>query len=415
MDALSDFDGLLDWAPLQEWIVAQPSIPGTGPVVAVEQLTGGSQNNIFRMRRAGGEFVLRRPPRHLRKNSNDTMLREARVLAALAGSEVAHPAFYAACDDLGVIGTCFYVMAPIDGITPMGPLTGKWASDPSWTRQLGFELVDGAAKLGAVDPFAVGLGDFGKPDQWAERQVSRWRSQLDGYSQLEGYDGPEIDGVDRVGDWLEQHRPAESDIRIGIIHGDYQMANVMMANDEPRLAAIVDWELSTIGDPLLDLCWLLTVWTEPGDPPGKSAEFQPFEFDVMPSRAELAARYAEVSGRDIAPLMPWFFTLACYKLGILLEGTHAVGVCGAGAEGDRRRAAQLHAVAVRQGEPTHRRVVAGPRSTVVGFRRYSAELLQTVVVSSGATSRGWGSWAAPRNPRRASTWRLSSLRSRGSC
>ncbi len=323
--ALPDFDGLLSWPQLQEWIATQATIPGSGPVVGVEQLTGGSQNNIFRMRRTDGEFVLRRPPRHLRKNSNDTMLREARVLGALAQSDVPHPRFYAVCDDLDVIGTCFYVMQPIDGFTPMGPLPGRWASDVEWTRRVGFEMVEGAAKLGAVDHEAVGLADFGKPDQWAQRQVRRWRSQLDGYAQLDGYEGAEIDGVDRVGDWLEANQP--SDIRIGIIHGDYQMANVIMTHDEPRLAAIVDWELSTLGDPLLDLAWLLTAWTEPGDPPGKGAQFEPFGMDAMPSRAELTEHYAAVSGRDTTS-MPWFFTLGCYKLGILLEGTHARACAG---------------------------------------------------------------------------------------
>jgi aminoglycoside phosphotransferase (APT) family kinase protein len=324
MTTLDDFDGLLAWGPLQDWVAAQPGIPGDGPVTAVEQLTGGSQNNIFLLTRADGtRSVLRRPPQHLRKNSNDTMLREARVLAAIADTDVPHPAFYAACDDLDVIGVCFYVMAPIEGFTPMGPLPGGYGTDPAWRRKLALELVDGAAKLGAVDHEAVGLGDFGKPEQWIERQVGRWRSQLDGYSQLEGYGKPDIPDVDRVGAWLDANRPAEA--HIGIIHGDYQFANVMFAPDAPRLAAIVDWELSTLGDPLLDLGWVLTSWVEPGDPPGKDALLQPW--DGMPTRAELVGHYAEVSGRDVSA-MPWYFVMACYKLGILLEGTHARACAG---------------------------------------------------------------------------------------
>jgi aminoglycoside phosphotransferase (APT) family kinase protein len=321
---LPDFDGLLDWEPLQVWVAAQPAIPGDGPVTEVDLLPGGSQNNIFLLTRASGHrVVLRRPPRHLRKNSNDTMLREARVLSAIAGSDVPHPACYAACDDVDVIGVTFYVMGAIDGFTPTGPLPGKYAPDPTWRTALAFELVDAAAKLGAVDAYAAGLGDFGKADDWLERQVTRWRSQLDGYSELDGYSGPELEGVDRVGDWLEANRPAEC--HIGIIHGDYQFANVMFANDAPNLAAIVDWELSTLGDPLLDLAWLLAAWSEPGDPPGKPLQFGPW--DGMPSRADLVARYAEVSGRDVTA-MPWFEVLACYKLGIVLEGTHARACAG---------------------------------------------------------------------------------------
>jgi aminoglycoside phosphotransferase (APT) family kinase protein len=323
-EPLSDFDGLLDWPHLHDWIETQPGLPGDGPVTAVEQLTGGSQNNIFLLTRAeGSRMVLRRPPRHLRKNSNDTMLREARVLGAISASGVPHPELYAACPDTDVIGVCFYVMAVIDGFTPMGQMPGEYGTDVQWRRSLAFELVGGAAKLGAVDADAVGLSDFGKPENWLERQVSRWRSQLDGYSQLEGYGTSELPGVDRVGDWLEANRPAEA--HIGIIHGDYQFANVMMAHDAPKLAAVVDWELSTLGDPLLDLGWLLTAWIEPGDPPGKAPQFEPW--DSMPSRAELVAHYAKVSGRDVSA-MPWFFVLACYKLGILLEGSHARACAG---------------------------------------------------------------------------------------
>ncbi len=324
MHALPDFDGLLDWGPLQEWIAAQPSIPGRGPVRAVEPLAGGSQNHIFRLTRASGDrVVLRRPPRHLRTNSNETMVREARVLRAIAGSDVPHPHCYAACADLDVIGVTFYVMAEVDGFTPSGALPGRYASDPAWRRAFSFELVDGAAKLGAIDAYAVGLGDFGKADNWLERQVSRWRTQLESYSELDGYGRPDLEGVDRVGDWLDANRPTEC--HIGIIHGDYQFANVMLAHDTPALAAIVDWELSTLGDPLLDLAWLLAAWSEPGDPPGKPMQLGPW--DGMPSRAELVARYADVSGRDVSA-MPWFLVLACYKLGILLEGTYARACAG---------------------------------------------------------------------------------------
>jgi aminoglycoside phosphotransferase (APT) family kinase protein len=302
----------------------QPEIPGDGPVTAVELLTGGSQNNIFLLTRASGDrSVLRRPPRHLRTNSNDTMLREARVLRAIAGSGVPHPACYAACDDLDVIGVTFYVMSAIDGFTPMGALPGRYATDTSWRRAFSFELVDAAARLGSIDADAVGLHDFGKPDNWLARQVARWRAQLDSYGELDGYHGPDLEGVDVVGDWLDANRPA--DCHIGIIHGDYQFANVMFARDAPKLAAIVDWELSTLGDPLLDLAWLLAAWSEPGDPPGKPMQFGPW--DGMPSRAELVARYAEVSGRDTSA-MPWFLVLACYKLGIVLEGTHARACAG---------------------------------------------------------------------------------------
>ena len=266
-------------------------------------------------------MVLRRPPQHLRKNSNDTMLREARVLAALAGSSVPHPALFASCDDLDVMGVCFYLMAPIDGFTPPG--APSYADDPAWPRRLAEEMAEGAAALGKVDHEAVGLGDFGRPDNWIERQVSRWRSQLDGYAELEGYSGSELPHVDRVGRWLDEHRPA--DCHIGICHGDYQFANVMFSPSEPRLAAIVDWELCTLGDPKLDVAWMLTAWQEPDDPPGHG-DGDPI-WDTMPSRRAVIEHYGAVSGRPIDD-MGWYFVLACYKLGILLEGTYARALAG---------------------------------------------------------------------------------------
>ena len=114
--------------------------------------------------------------------------------------------------------------------------------------------------LAGVDHVAVGLGDLGRSDGWAERQVGRWRKQLEGYSELPGYPGPEIPGVDRVGEWLDARLPRN--VRIGIIHGDFHFSNVMMAFDSPQLAAIVDWELVTLGDPLLDLGHVLSLWPD---------------------------------------------------------------------------------------------------------------------------------------------------------
>jgi len=330
------WDGLLDVERLNDWIETTDA-PGQGPVAVIRKLEGGSQNNIFLLRRGEVDMVLRRPPAHLRANSNETMVREARVLAALAGSSVPHPELYSACPDTDVIGASFYLMAPIDGFTPRGTLPGSYSTEPSWRRDLAFEMARAAAALGSVDYVGAGLSDYGRPERWLERQVARWRSQLEGYGKLPGYTGPELPHVEKVGVWLEDNRPSEA--RIGIVHGDYQFANVMFSLRAPHLAAIVDWELCSLGDPLLDLAWMLTAWHEEGDPPGHEAQFQPWS--EIPSRQEVALRYSELSGRPIDAL-PWFFTLACYKLGIILEGTFARAKAGQAAQdtGDR-----LHAYA----------------------------------------------------------------------
>ncbi|WP_050460676.1 phosphotransferase family protein [Herbaspirillum autotrophicum] len=321
---LSDFDGLLDWDALQQWMASQ-DLPGHGAVTAVERLTGGSQNNLFLLTRGDARMVLRRPPQHLRANSNDTMLREARVLRALRNSAVPHPALLAACADTDVIGAAFYLMAPLEGFTPMKNLPQAYVEQPAWRRQMGEEFVKAAAALGNVDHVAAGLADFGKPDQWLERQVSRWRTQLEGYREMPGYPGAALPFVDEVGTWLERHRPAAC--QIGIIHGDFQFANVMFSHQQPVLTGLVDWELSTLGDPLLDLGWLLTSWTEPGDPEvgGRVPAVAPWA-DFM-TRDELVTLYGERSGRDMS-VMPWYFVLACFKLACLLEGSYARACAG---------------------------------------------------------------------------------------
>ncbi len=318
---LDDGDGLLDWSALQPWLADSPA-PGSGPVVACRELGGGTQNHLFHLTREDGTtMVLRRPPRHPRPNSNETMLREAQVLAALSGSDVGravpHPAFHASCDDLSVIGTCFHIGAAIDGFNPGSGLEGRYADDPTWQHALGLSMVDAIAALAGVDPAAVGLADLGRPDGWLERQAPRWRALLDSYSATEGYDGPDLPDVNRVGAWLEANRPAAA--VIGIIHGDVHLANVMARHDRPEVAAVVDWELTTAGDPRLDLAWILATSRGVGSFPSAAPGF--------PDWRELVDRYADRTGLPMDDLT-WWWTLACYKLGIILEGTNARAAAG---------------------------------------------------------------------------------------
>ena len=313
----------VDLERLAQWMDGQ-ALPGEA-IADAELLAGGTQNILLRFTRGGRTFVLRRPPPHLRKNSNETMRREARVLGAIADTDVPHPRLIAGCPETDVIGAAFYLMEPVEGFNPTQGLPEFHRSDPVVRRAMGFSLVDSVAALGRVDYLAVGLEGFGRPEGFLERQVARWRSQLEGYSEFEGYPGPEIPGVDDVARWLDDHRPA--DFHPGILHGDYHLANVMYRPDSPDLAAIVDWELCTIGDPLLDLGWLLATWPA-ADAPSAAAVgggIQPW--DGFPKAEELVARYAEGSTRDVREI-GWYEVLACYKLGIILEGTHARACAG---------------------------------------------------------------------------------------
>lgn len=308
---------------------------GAGPLENLTVLTGGTQNILLRFTRSGRAFVLRRPPPKLRANSNETMRREARVLAALAGSDVPHPGLIAACPEETMDGAAFYLMEPIDGFNPTVGLPALHAGDPAVRRRMGFALVDGIVALSRIDIAAVGLETLGKTEGWLERQAPRWKAQFDSYAAFPGWTN-EIPGVDAVGAWLDAHRPHS--FRPGLIHGDYHLANVMYRHDSGELAAIVDWELASLGDPLLDLGWLMAMWPDPG------AETTPVTpWAGFPTIEEVIARYGERSGRDLSHLT-WYGVLACYKLGIILEGSHARAGAGLAprAIGDRLHASTLH-------------------------------------------------------------------------
>ena len=308
---------------LQAWMDTQGL--GKGPILNAERLAGGTQNILLRFERDGRTYVLRRPPPVLRANSNETMRREARVLAALKGTNVPHPGLIAACGDESVLGAAFYLMEPVNGYNATQGLPEPFLSDPDLRHQMGLSLVDGIAALGAIDYVAVGLTGLGKPDNYLERQVSRWKAQLESYSEMPEWDGrKDLPGVNRVGDWLDENRP--SVFRAGIIHGDYHLANVMYRYDSPKLAAIVDWELTTIGDPLLDLGWLLATWPDEADrSDAGTVAVQPW--DGFPSADELVAHYGKQTDRDLSGIH-WYAVLACYKLGIILEGTYARACAG---------------------------------------------------------------------------------------
>lgn len=328
---------LVDLKRLQAWMDEQQL--GQGPLENVQDLAGGTQNILLRFERDGRSFVLRRPPAHLRAGSNETMRREARVLGALATTNVPHARLIAGCPDENVLGAAFYLMEPVDGFNPVTGLPPLHAGSEAIRHRMGLALVEGIAALGAVDYRAVGLEGFGRPDNYLERQVSRWQRQLESYSDCAGWPGAEsLPGVARVAEWLDANRPTE--LTPGILHGDYHLANVMYRKDSAELAAIVDWELATIGDPLLDLGWLLATW--PDDEGGQqTTTVTPWK--GFPSAQELVEHYRARSERDLSHI-EWYGVLACYKLGILLEGTHARACAG---RAPKETGDALHGKAVR--------------------------------------------------------------------
>ena len=291
---------------------------GAGALSAPVQLTGGTQNLLFLLERDGRRFVLRRPALEARPGADALMLREARVLEALSCSAVPHPQLIAACDDPTVIGSTFYLMEAVDGFNAT---TGLPASHTMSAAQhtMGLSLVDGISALGAVDHVAAGLEAFGRPEGFLERQVSRWAKEMEGFSRVSDWPGQAaLPAIADLQAWLTRHQPTF--FRPGIMHGDYHIGNVMYRSDAPALAAIIDWELSTIGDPLLDLAWLVATWPdESGKSVSPTLDVSPWA--GFPTTAELVERYGERSSRDLSAI-DWYVVLACYKLGIILEGTH---------------------------------------------------------------------------------------------
>jgi len=295
-----------------------------GPIEQAERPPGGTQNILIKFRRGERWFMLRRPPMSPRMNGSETMRREARVLAALADTDVPHPRLIGACPEEDVLGAAFYLMEPIDGFNPTVGLPPLHAGSAEVRRGMGLSLVDGIAALGRVDHVSRGLSDLGRAEGFLERQVGRWKKQLDSYNEYEGWAGPrEIEGIDEVGSWLAARTPRS--FKPGILHGDYHLANVLYRFDGPGLAAIVDWELTTIGDPLLDLGWLLATWPEAEGVEAGNVSVKPW--DGFPTADELVERYAGQTDRDLSH-MRWYGVLACYKLGIILEGTHARAAAG---------------------------------------------------------------------------------------
>lgn len=304
---------VLDVAALDAWIADR--LPAAGEPLTASRMGEGTgiANALYLVRRDDHAWVLRSPPAVKNDPTASDTAREWRILNALEGTPVPHPRPLLYCDDAAVIGAPFLMMELVDGFTPGFELPDPFASDPSLRHGLAMAYVDGCAALSEVDWRARGLEGLGKPDGFLERQVPRWLAQLDRYATREL---PELEFVTK---WLESGIPTTSPA--AILHGDYSPFNVMVAPEPPaRLAAIVDWDTGTIGDPLLDIGHLLARWTEPGEEP--VINVQAGGIDGYPVRAEMADRYAERTGRDISALV-FYEVLALFKLAVILEGSYA--------------------------------------------------------------------------------------------
>jgi len=315
----------IDTEPVTAWLLA--NVDWLVPPFGFELVAGGRSNLTYKVSDAvGHDVVLRRPPTGYVLPTAHDMGREYRVVTALGPTRVPVPRTFGFCADTEVPGAPFYVMEFVRGHILRDAKTASAVLDESARRHAGESLVDVLADLHAVDVEAVGLGDLGRKEGYVARQLERWHKQFDN-SQIEGLDRPVA--VDRVYEVLATSIPPQD--RSAIVHGDYRLDNTMLAEDG-SVTAVLDWEICTLGDQLADVGLLMVYWTDRDDE-FSALGLAPTSLPGFSTRAELAKRYSERTGRDLSTI-DYYIAFGYWKLACILQGVQARYAAGFGA-GDR--------------------------------------------------------------------------------
>lgn len=296
-------------------------LPGTPGSLTVEQFPHGHSNLTYLVRRGDQEFVLRRPPFGNQVKTAHDMGREFRVLSKLYAVYPTAPRPLVYCEDERVLGAPFYVMERRRGVILRRSDAPGPAIDPPTARRLSTALIDNLALLHALDYEAAGLADLGKPDGYVTRQVTGWITR---YANARTDPLPEMD---RVAQWLSDRKPAESGV--ALVHNDYKYDNLVLdPGDLTRIVAVLDWEMTTVGDPLMDLGTTLGYWVEAGDPESMHANaVGPTRLPGSLTRRELVARYAETTGRDVSGML-YYYVFGVYKIAAIIQQIYARYVRG---------------------------------------------------------------------------------------
>jgi len=291
-------------------------LPGFRGPLEIRQFEGGQSNPTYFLRTSGAQYVLRKKPPGQLLPSAHAVEREYRVMTALSG-RVPVPPTHLMCHDDQVIGTPFFVMGCVDGRVFRQPhLPGVSAADRAAMYE---DMADVLARLHGVDVAAVGLGDYGKPGNYYARQIARWSQQ---YLAAKT---DEIVSMDRLMAWLPAHIPAGDDV--AIVHGDYRVENLIFHPTEPRIVAIVDWELSTLGHPLADLAYNCLTYHLPAEALGRT-EVVDSDRSGMPDEASYVAAYCRRTGRDGVPHWNFYLAFSMFRLASILQGVYARGLQG---------------------------------------------------------------------------------------
>ena len=300
----------LDEARLSAWMAQ--NVEGFEGPLAINQFKGGQSNPTYQLTTPGAVYVLRRKPPGVLLPSAHAVDREFKVISALhgAGFPVARP--YALCVDDAVVGSMFYVMAKVDGrILWDGALPGL---TPAQRREIYMAQVATLAQLHSLDYAAIGLGDYGRPGNYFARQIDRWTKQ---YKASETVSILEMDALI---EWLPRTLP--QDDRTSIVHGDFRLDNMILHPDQPRILAVLDWELSTLGNPLADITYFLTNWVAPEGAGAGRAAFGHLDAAALgiPSVEETAAEYCRLTGRAGLPDLDWYFAYNLFRLAAIFQG-----------------------------------------------------------------------------------------------
>ena len=297
-----------DEAVLGEWMRA--NVAGFSGPLTVAQFNGGQSNPTYRLATADASYVLRRkPPGPLLKGAHD-VLREARVLAALADTAVPVPAIRGVCDDEAVLGSAFYVMDMVDGRIFWD---ASFGNVPRGERAVYFDAMNATiAALHQLDPNAVGLGDYGRPGNYFARQIGRWSKQY-----LEDQEAGRDAAMDALVEWLPAHIPEGDESRI--VHGDFRCDNMIFHPTEPRVVAVLDWELSTLGHPLADFAYHATMYRMPGDIVAGLGGADPEPLG-LPTEADYIAAYCARTGRDGIPDWDFHMSFNFFRLAAIFHG-----------------------------------------------------------------------------------------------
>ena len=286
-------------------------LPGLRSPLTVRQFVGGQSNPTFMLETPGARFVMRKKPPGALLPSAHAVEREYRIIKALASTDVPVPRTHLLCEDAGVIGTPFFVMDFVEGRIMRDPMMPE--STPAERAAFYDSMNDVLARLHKVDFRAVGLGDFGRPQAYVERQLARWTKQYEA-SKID-----EIPEMDRLTQWLHAHIPADDETTIA--HGDYRMENLIFHPTEPRVVAVLDWELSTLGHPLGDLAWTCRAYHCPPDIEGVQS-FQGLDLNAygIPGEEEFVATYCKRVGRARVPDLTFFVAFSFFRGAAIAQG-----------------------------------------------------------------------------------------------